>query len=196
MAQWPGWRGCSPITESVSTPKGPMETDNRMGEYSRASCEKESRKEAPGAHPPPFCHPSFLQKTKGTCQPLAPQNISFQSRGGHGRGAASFINAALFWGRLEWMHAQEWLAEPSARAGRPYRGAECRSPFHMEMDDAECSQLLYNWLWLTVVEKGPTGTRRRLGIGREWKGGKHRVGKPIKPFRSAPLTPVRNFTMH
>lgn len=128
MAQWPGWRGCSPITESVSTPKGPMETDNRMGEYSRASCEKESRKEAPGAHPPPFCHPSFLQKTKGTCQPLAPQNISFQSRGGHGRGAASFINAALFWGAAGVnacagmagsAQCQGWPAIPRSRVPQP-----------------------------------------------------------------------------
>ncbi len=143
MAQWPGWRDCSPITESVNMPKGPMETDNRMGEYSRASCEKERG-------PSSSILPSLFPFKKTRDQPLAspPKHLCPVPWGPWERCRFFHQCRLVLLGRPEWMHAQEWLAEPSARAGRPYRGAECRSPFHMEMDDAECSQLLYNWLWL------------------------------------------------
>lgn len=97
------------------------------------------------------------------------------------------------------MHAQEWLAEPSARAGRPAippkRSAAARFIWKWTTQNAvNCFTTDFGSHGLNgVVEKRPTGTPRRLGIGGEWKGGKHRVGKPIKPFRSVKLTAVRNF---
>lgn len=65
------------------------------------------------------------------------------------------------------------------RQGWPYH---C-GPFHMEMEDAECSQLLYNWLWLTRPElnseKGVAGTPRQLGMAEDWKGGSVESGSPL-----------------
>lgn len=36
---------------------------------------------------------------------------------------------------------------------------------------------------------------RQLGMGEDWKGGKHRVRKPIKAFSSAFLTSVKTLEM-